>query len=129
MEEQKEVERGLIGPLRYTENQKRATYLQLIAEAEKAATLTVTGEKKGPRKAGVEGEADTQDEALPLPDVLRPYQGVFQEPILAETAETGVKHRLRLREPIDPIRKVLYRLSPVQREVLTKELLQFRERG
>ena len=60
------------------------------------ATLTVTGEERGPKEAGAGGEVDTQDEALLLPNVLRPYQGVFQEPVLAETAETCVKHWLRL---------------------------------
>ena len=80
-------------------------------------------------KALAEEEASGEAGTPPLLAVLHPFKDVFQEPLLAGAEATCVKHRLRLWEPIDPIRKVPYRLSPVQREVLSKELQEFLERG
>ena len=64
-----------------------------------------------------------------LPDYLEDYRDVFDDPQLPEMERPSVEHRLRLREPVDPIRKVPYRMAPLQKEALREELQKFLKKG
>ena len=75
-----------------------------------------------------EGAEDTEGEAA-LPVFLEPFKEVFEEPNLLEMKDPPVRHRLRLREDVEPIRKAPYRMAPIQREALEEELKVFLKKG
>ena len=99
---------------RLTEKTRRDVYvqqLQLIPEREPTPLPRV--------------EDDNLQDEKRLPPYLLPFQDVFEEPQLVPGERPEVEHRLRLREPIEPIRKAPYRMAPRQKEALEAELRRF----
>ena len=64
------------------------------------------------------------DDLIELPDWLKPYRSVFDEPGKMDR-EGRVKHTIRLQEGAVPCNKKPYRMSIDQKDALSKELSKF----
>ena len=79
-------------------------------------------------RENIEGGGDDRN-INDLPIVVERYRDVFEEPKGCEKGTPLVTHRLKVQQGIDPIRKVPYRMAPVQKVALAQELEQFLDKG